>query len=164
MEPTVIYLVVAYGGEWDDAWTRNKWSTLDKEKASQYVIALEATQNLHNATVDKITEFCDAYVNRIGPCPAVGCQQSYPRWAPGISAAAITDDMRAVRECIKANNARIQEQNDALYNDYEDALEKEIVEFLLTLGYTESDSIMNAGGSRRTKDANFRIEEVPFNA
>jgi hypothetical protein len=163
MEHTVIYLVVAFGGEWDDAWQRNKWSTLDKEKAAQYIIALEANQARHNVTVDKITEFSDAYVNRVGPCPAVGCQQSYPRWAPGISASAITEAMRSEREDIKASNAHIAKQNDALLNEYEAVLEKEIVEFLFALGYTDRDSIMQPY-KRRTKDANFRIEEVPFNA
>lgn len=157
----IMYLVVSFGGQWDDSWHQNEWSTLDKAKAEQFIVDLIATQDLHNSIVDKIQVFCDAHHERVGPCNSVGGYQDYPRWTPGIANSAITAAMRSERDYIKANNARIQEHNVELTKEYIAAREKEIVEFLITLGFKEGDSILQPY-ARRTMYADYRIEEVPF--
>lgn len=161
MKKSVMYLVVSFGGQWDDAWHQNEWSTLDELSAEFHIIKLKAKQARHNEVVAEIEKFCDARVARVGPRPTVGGYQDYPRWPAGIANSSITEAMRSERDYIKANNARIAEQDRELYNAHDTACEKETVEFLMSLGYKEGDSIMNRYG-RCITSANFRIEEIPF--
>lgn len=156
-----MYLVVSFGGQWDDAWHQNEWSTLDKVKADQHLVECIEAQDLHNSIVDKIDTLRFSYADRVGPCASVLGWQDYPRWPAGIAQTAITEAMRNERDYIQANNARIQEENIVLSQAYDDACDKEIVEFLMSLGFKEGDHLMNSY-AQRTMDANFRIEEVPF--
>lgn len=161
MEKTVMYLVVSFGGQWDDAWHKNEWSTLDMKKAEQHIVKLRVEQDLNNSVCDKIQEFINDHHDRVGPCPSVGGFQDYPRWTAGMANSAITIAMRSERDYIIANNARIQEENNVLAKSYIADREKEIVEFLLSLGHKEDDLIMKPHG-RHIRRADFRIEEVPF--
>ena len=58
---TKIYVVVAYGGEWDDAWQRNVKAFHTKEKADEFVLAEQAGQETDSLFFEKLVYRIDRY-------------------------------------------------------------------------------------------------------
>lgn len=58
-----IFIVVSYGGEYEDKWDHNEIATFDKTKAEQYIETQKLLNSNEKSRIDAINNWIDNYQN-----------------------------------------------------------------------------------------------------
>ena len=58
-----IFIVVSYGGEYEDKWDHNEIATFDKTKAEQYIETQKLLNSKEKSRIDAINNWIDNYID-----------------------------------------------------------------------------------------------------
>lgn len=129
MTDKYIYLAVAYGGEWEDAWQTNLAASFDRTLVEQFITTKKSEDEEHDRVFALYREFVDQY-SSANPMPEYQRDTDYPRWGAGLGAHEITDKMREERNKVIRQNQLIAEANSKAYEEWRQKLKRHTESFL----------------------------------
>ncbi len=140
---SIMYVVIAAGGEYDGAWESPEIATFDRERAEQYIRGAELTQDLLGQQFKEYSLAVDAFIKTL---PARPYEEllPVPKWGTGMSKRNITVEMRAERNAIKLQNVLIEDKNAADYSTREIAVDKFKRDFFMAIGYDEKHDVIQS--------------------
>lgn len=155
----LINVVIAYGGEYEDAWESNRVSSFDLDKLKSYIKDALADQKERNYHVKL---YHDAYSKFTNSLPSVAYTRplDIPRWAAGLSEDDITFGMRDERHTLREANQKIELINRVAWREYYDKINAFSVDFFKSLGYDDSDVFITSNYNREEDNTKFKIETV----
>lgn len=154
---TDIYIVVASGGSYDDAWSNNMFATTDKVVAEAKRAELEAEHVKLGEDLEKFYQFCRALDEELGPVE-LEARLDWPRWKSGIAQVEITQAMRNERTKIQLKNEQIVRKNAELHQARQAIIRPREEAFLASLGYEPGHRIYNRWRSH--SEVNYTVDEV----
>lgn len=107
----IVYLVVEYGGEYEDKWSTNVKAYYERAKAEQFIIDWKIEQESLERKAETLMSFRQQYVTDNPKYIGYEHLEEIPRWKPGIAQTEITFEMRAERDEIKARNVERDKRN-----------------------------------------------------
>ncbi len=135
-----IYVAIAFGGSYEDAWENNVAASKDRLKIERYV-------EDQNARIARLTEielavrqFAEEY-DKKNPFDRSTYEAAFdvPKWPAGMDQRLITSEMRAERESIKKLNAEIAQRNHARMTSHNEARNEAINSFAFAHGLDQED-------------------------
>lgn len=153
-----MFVVVAYGGSYDDAWEQNVVGSTSAQKAQDYIDArlLDAERF---AEID--AQLSVAAKSIIKQLPAGKPLLPTKPWPAGLGEKDITPEMRAEREAIQQANAKINQENSDLYQKQYAEEQAELLKIARGLGLTEAIGDMGVLVFLKWQlSFNYRIDEI----
>ena len=110
----MIFILVAFGGSYEDAWRANVAASTDKAKIEQLKILKEGRREKIKVCKDQITEFCNRW-DEANPFDQTSLEKTVdvPKWPSGINQKLITKEMRIERDTIRKFNDGVLQRNAA---------------------------------------------------
>jgi hypothetical protein len=140
-----IHVVIAYGGEYEDRWSKNLKGFLTAERAAAFIEEEKASDQAFQALEKQLRDHCHAWFDAQGPEPDFGEYERPPRLPSDNKL--ITPEMRAERDHINAENqARIDKRNE-FYNERSDRWLIEREQFLKLIGVEDITKFSTTGQS-----------------
>lgn len=155
-----IYIVVSSytSTNFDDDWSKNEIATFDINVANDYIAKCIADNvkrcNDHTQVKNDLEQFKKTLSPAIYKRPL-----AFPKWASGLSASDITDEMRSKRIRIKRINAMREKDNNASADKFDKACDIFRNDRFMALGYQADDEILNIWNVPST-DVKFNIHEL----
>jgi len=157
---STLYLVIASGGEFDDAWKQNEVGSFDQQKAKDYARDATNDRQKRNEDLDSFDEVSSKWYEEKGPIP-YGTRLPIPKWGAGhgVGEKDITPEMRAERSAIQAKNDAMDKEYHAICIKQQAELQQMREEFFVARGYDKDDNIIVAS-YMESHDVRFSIEEL----
>lgn len=155
--PSELFVVVAYGGEFDDAWESNCIGTFDEQKAKDYIVEEQKDDAQHNEWVKKSNDF-ECQYREENPFPRWFHPKKLPHWQ-GVKKHQITPEMQAAKDAIIAENEADRLEIERLHREWYDQYREALSAFLTTLGVPD-DQFEIYFGYVRARERSFRIEKL----
>lgn len=110
----MIFILVAFGGSYEDAWRANVAASTDKPKIEQLKTNKEERREKLKVCKQQIQEFCDRW-DEANPFDQTTLEKvvDVPKWPSGIAQKLITKEMRIERETIREFNNGVMQRNAA---------------------------------------------------
>ena len=110
----MIFILVAFGGSYEDAWRANVAASTDKSKIEELKILKEERREKIKVCKDQITKFCNQW-DEANPFDQTSLEKTVdvPKWPSGINQKLITKEMRIERDTIRKFNDGVLQRNAA---------------------------------------------------
>lgn len=154
-----LFIVIAYGGEWEDAWTDNRVVTYDEDKALAYIEKETLRIEKRNADVELWEEAYSKFYDTLEKIP-YGKRMQKSAWPPGLGEKDITPEMREERERVNAHNENLDEIYHKAHREQNLKTKAFTKKFFVDLGYDENDDFIDGYCDPRKREVKFKIEKV----
>lgn len=165
-----IYIAVAFGGSYEDAWESNHVASLDQSKIVRYVEEQNARIARLKDVEGQLFTFTVEY-DKKNPFDRsqMEAQQEVPKWPSGIDQRLITKEMRAERDSIRAFNAEVIARNHQRMMKYNEERNEAMLGFLISIGFDFKDLPNSESAEGLTHvaskfhhatDVSYRVDEV----
>lgn len=111
-------VVVAYGGEWEEKWESNKVCSNDEAKLEAWITQQKMERAAEQAFLISLQNFYGEFSANNPRRPLLMTRKERKAWAPGLSQAQITPEMRAEREAVEAHNNAMYDEAKAIENEW----------------------------------------------
>jgi hypothetical protein len=155
-----MFVVVASGGEHDDAWQSNCVATFDEQLANEYIADRQRQDALFNERNAKLDDYEEQYVQE-NPRPAIPAVPQAPRWPAGMGKHQITAEMRAERDRINAERSAIFAAHGERQGVWHEGWEIAKHAFLVSLGVAPEDMGEFEYSWLKQRDTSYHIEKIP---
>jgi hypothetical protein len=110
----MIFILVAFGGSYEDAWRANVAASTNKTKIEQLKADKEKRREKLKVCKQQIQTFCDRW-DEANPFDQTTLEKvvDVPKWPSGITQKLITKEMRIERETIREFNNGVMQRNAA---------------------------------------------------
>jgi hypothetical protein len=150
-----IFIVVAYGGQYENAWGSISAAFTDRSSAEAYILYKEdLAQRIYQKEV-LLAAFYEKYEAE-NPRPPRAVQHVLPRWRSGMSEKDITPEMRTERTRLFDLNSKLAEEASIAYEIYEETLLAAQQQYAEAGGIDSPDRIVRYANM---PDVRWRIDE-----
>ena len=105
-----IYLLVASGGSYEDAWEKVELASKDKSKLEAEKFKREELRDFCKEAIKKIESFVEDW-NSINPMVILEELAAVPKWPSGLDQRLITKEMKAERQTLVQFNKEVLARN-----------------------------------------------------
>lgn len=158
---TTIYVVYAYGGEYEDKWEKVLKGFRSEEVAERFVLRCEQEHAADSQLRQELEEYVRTWCER-NVMPQHPISPKIKKWPAGIRHDQITAEMRAERDLVKAEIEKIDKQAAEIYGAYYLKQKEAKVEFLLAKGLTLDQTHTHVDHWSYREDKHFSYGEVEF--
>jgi hypothetical protein len=158
-----MYVVVSYGGEWDEKWENNEVCSHDEAKLNAWIAEQQKKRAEHQAFLISLHNFYYEFSANNPRRPLLMERKERKPWPSGLGKEQITPEMRAEREAIEAHNHAVFDEAKAIENEWrEDTWFPALREWLKAQGKAVPETIDFSWsmGKNYFDDVNYRIEEL----
>ena len=115
----MIYILVAFGGSYEDAWRANVAASTDKTKVEELMANKEDRREKLKVCKQQLEEFCNQW-DEANPFDQSTVEKlvDVPKWPSGIAQNLITKEMRIERDTIRKFNEGVNQRNAARYAEH----------------------------------------------
>ena len=112
-----IYLLVASGGSYEDAWEKVELASKDKSKLEAEQVKLEGLRDFCKELMAKLSSFVEDW-NAVNAGPPLEELAEVPKWPSGLDQRLITREMKAERQTLVQFNKEVLARNHQKISDH----------------------------------------------
>jgi hypothetical protein len=105
-----IYLLVASGGSYEDAWEKVELASKDKSKLEAEQVKREGLRDFCKEVIKQLESFVDDW-NSVNVMEALEEPANVPKWPSGLDQRLITKEMKAERQSLTQFNKEVLARN-----------------------------------------------------
>lgn len=131
-----IYLLVASGGAYEDAWEKVELASKDKSKLESEQVKREGLRDFCKEAIKKIESFVDDW-NSVNNMTSLEELADVPKWPSGLDQRFITKEMKAERQTLVQFNKDVLARNHQKIADHNNKRFAAEVEYAEQIGLFE---------------------------